>query len=158
MPSLDENIDSAKQRESSRIQSLIIGRLVVTFLLLITSWIWHSGTLRLSFDNFPEGLFLVFVISVGLTIVYFFLLRLSSNYGWQIRMQFITDLLLVTWLVWRTGDLTSPYITLFIVVIGVSSLFFKPLPTLLMASLGGLLFVSLSFLVYYGAIFGSGRF
>ena len=62
--------------------TLIIGRLMIIFLLLVASWVWSSGTLRLSFDNFPQGLFLVFLISVGLTIVYFFLLRLSSNFVW----------------------------------------------------------------------------
>ena len=39
-------------------------------------------------------MFLVFLISVGLTIVYFFLLRLSRDFRWQIRMQFVLDSLL----------------------------------------------------------------
>jgi len=157
MASLDQNTAADNLRESSRIQSLIIGRLVVTFLLLITSWIWHSGTFKLSFDNFPQGLFLVFVISVGLTIVYFFLLRLSPSYSWQIRAQFLTDLLLVTWLVWRTGDVTSPYITLYIVVIGVSSLFLKPRPTLLFSALSTIVFVGMCMLVYNGLIIGTAQ-
>ena len=125
MFSLDEKIFSANTQQSQKIQTLIIGRLMTIFLLLIATWIWHSGRLKLSFDNFPQGLFLVFLISVGLTIVYFFLLRLSKNYYWQIRVQFSLDTLLITWLVRRTGDLTSPYITLYIVLIAVSSLFFR---------------------------------
>src|SRR5437660_12575059 len=104
---LDEKAASANSKQMQRIQTLIIGRLMVIFLLLVTSWIWYSGTLRLSFDNFPQGLFLVFLISVGLTIVYFFLLRLSEDFSWQIRAQFFLDALLITWLVWRTGDLSS---------------------------------------------------
>ena len=116
-----------------RIQTLIIGRLMIIFLLLVTSWFWSSGTLRLSFESFPQGLFLVFLISVGLTIVYFFLLRLSSNYALQVRIQFFLDALLITWLVWRTGDLSSPYITLYIVMISVASYFIRPVSTLLTA-------------------------
>ena len=135
MISLDEKAASANSKQMQRIQTLIIGRLMVIFLLLVTSWFWYSGTLRLSFENFPQGLFLVFLISVGLTIVYFFLLRLSKNYAWQIRVQFFLDALLITWLVWRTGDLTSPYITLYIVLISVASFFMKPLSTLLMAAM-----------------------
>lgn len=146
MTSLDEKQAAANSKQTQRILTLIIGRLMVIFLLLVTSWFWNSGTLRLSFENFPQGLFLVFLISVGLTIVYFFLLRLSGNYSWQIRAQFFLDSLLITWLVWRTGDLTSPYITLYIVLISVASFFLNPLSTLLMAVQCTFLFVLLAIL------------
>ncbi len=146
MFSLDEKQAAANSKLMQRIQTLIIGRLMVIFLLLVTSWFWNSGTLRLSFENFPQGLFLVFLISVGLTIVYFFLLRLSKNYSLQIRGQFILDSLLITWLIWRTGDLSSPYITLYIVLISVASFFIKPLSTLLMAVECSFLFVLLAIL------------
>ncbi len=146
MFSLDEKEPAANSKLMQRIQTLIVGRLLVIFLLLVTSWFWNSGTLRLSFENFPQGLFLVFLISVGLTIVYFFLLRLSKNYSLQIRIQFILDSLLITWLIWRTGDLSSPYITLYIVLIGVASFFLKPLSTLLMAVECSFLFIFLAIL------------
>lgn len=133
MSSLSEKASVANLNMTQRVLTLIVGRLLVIFLLLISSWIWHSGRLQLSFDSFPQGLFLVFIFSVGLTIVYFFLLRLSTRIAWQIRTQFFLDGLLITWLVWRTGDLTSPYITLYIVLISVSSFFLRPLGTLLMA-------------------------
>ncbi len=42
---------------------------------------------------------------MGLTIVYFFVLRLNNNYDWQVRVQFVIDACLITWLVWKTGDL-----------------------------------------------------
>ncbi len=146
MFSLDEKAVTTNSAQMQRIQTLIIGRLMVIFLLLVTSWFWYSGTLRLSFETFPQGLFLVFLISVGLTIVYFFLLRLSKNFAWQVRTQFFLDALLITWLVWRTGDLTSPYITLYIVLISVASFFMKPLSTLLMAVVCVLLFISIALL------------
>ncbi|MCE7960959.1 MAG: PAS domain S-box protein [Acidobacteria bacterium ACB1] len=156
MTSLDENIDPANTGKVVRVQTLIIGRLVVTFLLLVASWVWHSGTFRLTVDNFPEGLFLVFIISVGLTIVYFFLLRLSSSIVWQLRVQFVLDVLLTTWLVWRTGDLSSPYITLYIVIIAVGSFFLKPLATLLMAMFCSAMFVTMSGLVVAGILDSTG--
>lgn len=146
MFSLDEKAASANSPQMQKIQTLIIGRLMAIFLLLVASWFWSSGTLRLSFNNFPQGLFLVFLISVGLTIVYFFLLRLSETFSWQIRTQFLLDALLITWLVWRTGDLSSPYITLYIVLISVASFFMKPLSTLLMAVVCACMFIALSFL------------
>src|SRR2546423_2444462 len=156
MLSLVEKHAADNSRLMQRMQTLVIGRLMAIFLLLVTSWFWYSGTLRLSFENFPQGLFLVFLISVGLTIVYFFWLRLSTNYVSQIRIQFFLDALLITWLVWRTGDLTSPYITLYIVLISVASFFMKPLSTLLMAAMCSLLFVSLALLALTAVVDSSG--
>jgi two-component system, NtrC family, sensor histidine kinase PilS len=130
--------------EVQRIQSLIIGRLMILFLLLVATWIWSSGQLRLSFDDFPRGLFFVFLISVGLTIVYFFVLRLNKNYYWQVSAQFLLDALLITWLVWRTGDLTSPYISLYTVLICVAGFFMGSRGTIATALLSGLLFTALS--------------
>jgi two-component system sensor histidine kinase PilS (NtrC family) len=144
MYSLGEGGESANSRPLQKIQTLIIGRLMVIFLLLVTSWIWVSGAFRLSVDGFPQGLFFVFTISVGLTIVYFFLLRLSKSLAWQIRAQFLCDALLTTWLVWHTGDISSPYITLYIVIIGVSSFFLRPLPTLLTSAMCAGLFIGMS--------------
>lgn len=134
MNSLDEKSQSANPKKMQSIQTLIIGRLMVIFVLLVTIWIWNSGRLQLSWEMFPQGLFLVFLISVGLTIVYFFLLRIiERRYSLQVKIQFLLDALLVTWLVWRTGDLTSPYISLYIVLISVASFFLRPLWTLFMA-------------------------
>jgi two-component system sensor histidine kinase PilS (NtrC family) len=152
MFSLDENGFSANTKLTQKIQTLIIGRLLAIFLLLVGSWIWNSGRLRLSFEDFPRGLFFVFLISVGLTIVYFFILRLSKSYNWQIRTQLVFDALLITWLVWRTGDLTSPYITLYIVLISVAGIFLSATETLLIASLCVLLFSGLSISVILSII------
>lgn len=132
---------------TQKIQNLIIGRLLVIFLILVTSWIWNSGRLKLSFEDFPRGLFFVFLISVGLTIAYFFILRLSRNYALQVRIQFFFDLLLITWLVWRTGDLTSPYITLYILLISIASAFLPARETIFTASICVLFFTILSVLV-----------
>lgn len=146
MFSLDENDFPANAELTNRIQTLIIGRLLIIFLLLVAGWFWNSGYTKLSIEDFPIGLLSIFLISVGLTIVYFFLLRLNKNYAWQVRFQFLIDALLITWLVWRTGDLTSPYITLYIVLISVSSIFLSAKRTLLIAVLCVLLFTGLSIL------------
>lgn len=156
MFSLDEKADPANAKQIQRIQTLIIGRLLATFLLLVTSWLWFSGTLRFSFENFPPGLlmglFLVLVMSVGLTIVYFFLLRLNKNFVWQIRIQFFLDALLITWLIWRTGDLSSPYLTLYIVLISVAGFFMRPMSTLVTAVFCACLFIAMSLLAVNGVI------
>lgn len=140
-----------------KLQTLIIGRLMVVFLILVATWVWNSGHLRLSYDNFPQGLFIVFLIAVGLTIVYFFVLRLSDNFPWQIRIQFFLDALLITWLVWRTGDITSPYITLFIVLIAVASVFLSGRGTLGVAVLCVIGFTTISVLSSLGMLVSYGR-
>ena len=156
MPSVDENSIASNRSDIQSGQTLVIGRLIVIFLLLATSWIWYSGGLEISFNNFPQGPLLVFIISIGLTAVYFLLLRITRNVGWQIKTQLVLDALLTTWLVWQTGDLTSPYITLYIVVISVSSIFLKPTPTLLMAVSCALLFTLLAMLAHLGVIDSTG--
>ncbi len=139
---------------NQKLQTLIIGRLLAVFLLLVATWVWNSGHLNLSWEDFPQGLFLVFIISVGLTIVYFFFLRLSDSYTWQIRTQFLLDAMLVTWLIWRTGVINSPYITLYIILISVSSLFMSGIRTLLFAGICVLFFTSLAVLTSFSIIEG----
>ena len=149
----NEKFFSNETNLTQKIQTLIIGRLLVIFLLLVASWLYNgNGNLKFSIDNFPQYLFLIFLISVGLTIVYFFVLRMNKNFEWQIRTQFFLDTLLVTWLVWRTGDLTSPFIMLYIVAIGISSVFLSALETLLLAALSVFLFTLLSIAVASGAV------
>lgn len=152
MFSLNENAEPASSKMMQRIQTLIIGRLMTIFVLLITIWIWNSGHLRLAWDQFPQVLFIVFLISVGLTIVYFFLLRLWKNFSFQIGVQFVLDSLLITWLMWRSGDLSSPYLTLYIVLISVGSAFLRPLPTLLLASFCSLQLIAISMMASLGVL------
>lgn len=156
MFNIDAKLSPSDTKTTQKIQSLIIGRLLVIFLILVASWVWNSGRLKLSFEDFPRGLFFVFLISVGLTIAYFFILRLSRNYAAQVRIQFFFDSLLITWLVWRTGDLTSPYITLYIVLISIASVFLTARETILTASFCVLLFTVLSVLVSTGTIHSFG--
>lgn len=156
MASLDKNSVSVNAVTMQKVQNLIIGRLIVIFLLLITGWVWYSRSLNLTLSDIPRGPFLIFAISVGMTAVYFLFLRLSTNLNWQVRAQFLTDIFLITWLIWQTGDLTSPYITLYIVVIGVSSIFLNPAQTLMMAFVSIALFSLMGVLIAFDIINGTG--
>ncbi|HEX6278451.1 MAG TPA: ATP-binding protein [Pyrinomonadaceae bacterium] len=152
MVSLNEKAFPANATLNQRVLMLIVGRLVAIFLLLVSSWIWYSGSADFTLQSIPQSTLFIFIISVGLTVVYFFLLRLSGLLRWQIRAQFFIDSLLITWLVWRTGDLTSPYITLYIVLISISSVFLRPRSTILMAVLCIGLFIGLAFLTGFTLI------
>ncbi len=152
MSSLDEKVFPANATQTQKVQTLIVGRLMVVFLLLVTSWIWYSGRLEISFEQFPQGLFLVLIVAVGLTIIYFLFLRLSKRLDWQIWTQFLVDAALITWLVWNTGDLSSPYITLYIVLISISSLFLQPRGVLIMAAICVSAFLALSIFTAFALI------
>src|SRR6185369_7383924 len=62
----------------------------------------------------------------GLTLVYSAARLLWRNYLAQARLQFFADLLLVSWLVWTTGNVGSPYAALYVVIISIAGLFVGP--------------------------------
>lgn len=152
MISLKEKALTAGISKTQKVQMLIVGRLLVILLLLVASWLWHKGELNLSFQNFPQTLFIIFLVSVGLTVCYFFVSLFNRNYRWQVRAQFFLDALLITWLVWRTGDISSPYITLYLVLIGVAGLFLRSQETILTAVFSAALLTGLSVLTLVGAV------
>ena len=84
MVSLNENPFPANAPLSQRVLLLIIGRLVAIFLLLVSSWIWYSGSAEFTLQSIPQSTLFIFIISVGLTVVYFFLLRIGGLIRWQI--------------------------------------------------------------------------
>lgn len=61
MLSLDEKIISANADKMQRVQALVIGRLIVVFLLLVTSWVLHNGSFDFTLTDFPKGPFLIFI-------------------------------------------------------------------------------------------------
>ncbi len=156
MDSLNEKSASVNEQIIRNVRLLIIGRIVAILLLLLTSWIWYSGTLDMTYDALPVGPFRVVLVSLGLSAIYFFLHLFRGWLAWQVRAQFFFDALLITWLVWLTGDMSSPYITLYIVLISVSSLFLRPRATLAMAFISVGLFVLLAGAVGFAYIESAG--
>jgi two-component system sensor histidine kinase PilS (NtrC family) len=101
---------------------LIVGRLVTALLLFVVGLIWNrTGDPQ---QSFSKGLVLITIVA-GLTIAYSLILRLSRNILLQAKVQIVIDILLVTWLVWNSDVIHSPYVALYIVVIAISSLFFS---------------------------------
>ncbi|MFN3330207.1 MAG: two-component system sensor histidine kinase NtrB, partial [Pyrinomonadaceae bacterium] len=75
---------------------------------------------------------------------------MSSEYLWQTRIQLAVDLILITWLVWQTGDIGSPYVALYMVVISITALFLSPKEALGFAILSVLFYASMSFATLFG--------
>jgi len=107
----------------TRLWWLIVGRAAVASLVLLAGAVWVRGTFT---SNLPDSLLSIksFILVVAaLTLVYSAAHIIGKNYELQARVQFFGDVLLVTWLVWITGAVHSPYTALYIVVISAASWF-----------------------------------
>ncbi|HUR98091.1 MAG TPA: ATP-binding protein [Pyrinomonadaceae bacterium] len=132
--------------EPERMQRLIFGRLTLIFLLLLASWWWTGSYLHRSTDTFPTTLFLFFLVSISLTGIYHLVAHFSRNYFRQRRIQFFVDVLLITWLVWETGDINSPYTSLYIVLICVSGFVLGKAESIAIAVSAAVCFITMSVL------------
>ena len=101
---------------------LILGRVVAALFLFWARAIWVRGSSDRAWADMLPALFVVGV----LTVLYAVTRRFSRALLFQARFQFVIDIILVTWLVWATDVIHSPYIALYIVVIAASSLFLGP--------------------------------
>ena len=104
---------------------LIAGRLLVAGLLFGVSVLWTSGLAPRALESHRLGGALPFaVMMLAISAVYALALRFTRiPLRAQSATQFAIDTLLVTWLVWVTGNLYSPYTALYILVISVASIF-----------------------------------
>lgn len=131
---------------------LISGRVALIFLLLMANLWRTSGFADLTAGDSPDALLIVFSFTVGLSVIYFVALRLAPAALWQVRIQFVFDLIIITWLVMQTGDIISPYATLYIVLISVAGFFLGKTETLLMAIACAVSFTALSVLAANGIV------
>jgi two-component system sensor histidine kinase PilS (NtrC family) len=101
---------------------LILGRVTAAFFLFFARGLWAHGNNPKVWTQMLPPLLIV----CGLTVLYALACVFSRALLFQARVQFVVDILLATWLVWTTDVIHSPYIALYIVVIGASSLFLGP--------------------------------
>src|SRR6267378_3384587 len=109
-----------------RLWWLILGRAAAAVLLILIGVFWKKSALDSSFTTSLSGVAPILFSVALLTILYSAAHLLWKNFRAQAQVQFFLDVLIVTWLVWSTGDIHSPYTALYIVVISVASLFIGP--------------------------------
>ena len=118
-----EHTSESGRSAGSRLGWLIAGRLVTAVVLTIAATFWiRAGEPQQSINKS----LLILAIVASLTIAYSIIARFSRNILLQASIQLAIDVFLVTWLVWNSDVIQSPYIALYIVVIAVSSLFLGP--------------------------------
>ncbi|HEX8748080.1 MAG TPA: ATP-binding protein [Pyrinomonadaceae bacterium] len=109
-----------------RIGWLIIGRLLAAVLFLIAAALWTQGGISAAARVALSGTLPIFLTVLGLSLCYVLALRLFKKWQVQASIQLLVDVLLVTWLVWATGDINSPYAAAYILVISAASIFLGP--------------------------------
>jgi two-component system sensor histidine kinase PilS (NtrC family) len=107
----------------SKLGWMIAGRLATALLLSVVGTFWTRTSDPSQSINKSLGLL---TIVACLTILYALIFRLSKKILPQARFQLAIDILLVTWLVWNSSVIQSPYVALYIVIIAISSLFLDP--------------------------------
>jgi two-component system, NtrC family, sensor histidine kinase PilS len=114
--SLEDAIER-KYSLSQKLWWLIFGRLAAALLLFFARVFWvHGGSRQQMWAQMMPALAIV----GGLTLVYLLAHRFSGTLQFQARLQFAIDIILVTWLVWTTDVIHSPYVALYIVIIAAS--------------------------------------
>ncbi|MDQ3917646.1 MAG: ATP-binding protein [Acidobacteriota bacterium] len=115
--------DAGLQREW--VWRLIAGRVLLAGVLFGVSVLWTSGLAPGAAGSHRLGGALPFAcVVLALSAAYALALRLTRlPLRAQAGAQFALDSLLVTWLVWATGNLYSPYTALYILVISAASIF-----------------------------------
>ena len=116
-----EELTERRYLPGEKLWWLIIGRLTAAIVLFVARGLWIHGN-RQAWVATLSPLFVV----AGLTLLYALARTFSEALLLQARIQFVIDILLVTWLVWNSDVIQSPYIAVYIVVIAASSLFLSP--------------------------------
>lgn len=132
---------------ANRVLKLIVARLIIVILIVLSGWWLGPGGSEVSLNIAPQGVKLFLSVTVALTVAYFFWLRFGRALLLQVRVQFILDTILITWIVWETGDLISPYITLYTILIGLAGFFLGKADALGVAVASALCFTALPFAI-----------
>lgn len=104
-----------------KLQWLLISRLIIAVVLLVVVGIIERGNASRPFVSVLISVALsVFVLSV----LYYLLLRTSFSKVLQCYIQLSVDLGIATWLVYSTGDVESPFLALYLVIVFAASTLF----------------------------------
>ena len=136
-----------------KIWQLTLGRILALVFLQTASFLWNGDQLPTTLTAVSRTATLIFAVWLGLSLIYLIAVAFDKKHPFaQVAVQLVLDALLVSWLVWATGDVGSPYITLYTVIICLTALFFTARITLASAVACSILFTLLQFLVIFGIV------
>jgi two-component system sensor histidine kinase PilS (NtrC family) len=146
MPTADT---APQQAFGRRLWWLILGRAAIAVLVMLAGAVWARGTFAANIGESLQSIKPLILVVTLLTVIYSAAHVLWQNHLLQARFQFFADVLLVTWLVWITGGVRSPYTALYIVVISVASWFIGPRGALITSIGSAVAFNACSLLLLY---------
>jgi two-component system sensor histidine kinase PilS (NtrC family) len=123
-------------------------RLVYARLVLFTVFV--AAELRKS--DTPVDLLLLLAAVYGLSLLSFGLIRINESYVWQSYFHIATDLLLITWLVNRTGGFDSPFSSLYFLEIVMASILLERRGAFLAGTASSVLHFAHMDLGYFGYV------
>lgn len=132
-----------------RLWWLITGRLAIAVVLWLLAGAQWS---REQLGSTGRGSLMIFLVAVLLSLVYTLAFRFLVQLRLQAAGQLTADVLLVTWLVWVTGDLRSPYAALYIIIISAASILLGPRGALISAVGCALAFTLITIAITIGAV------
>jgi two-component system sensor histidine kinase PilS (NtrC family) len=137
----------------SRLRWLMLSRVsIVTFLLGIATFVEVKGMQNLSAIS-ASTLFKTILLTYILSIVYLFLLKYIRNLLFNIYIQSLCDVILITGMVYATGGIHSLYSVFYPLVIIYSVLFLGRRGGLIIASAAGIFYGLFADLEFYGVIY-----
>ena len=124
-----------------KLQWLLVSRLAIAGALLVTVGLIERDPSPRSFVPVLSG---VAGVTVLLSTVYFFVLRTRIPFRALAYLQLALDIVTVTWLVSRTGDVESPFIALYLVILFAASVLLGSRGVLLLGALCELFYITVS--------------
>jgi two-component system sensor histidine kinase PilS (NtrC family) len=146
--------DNSLQEESltGRLRWLMFFRVaIVTFLLGVAAFIQIKGTESLLRTSLTSIYFII-LLTYFLSFLYLFLLKIGKSLKWNIHIQSLSDVTLITGLVYVTGGIESIYSVFYPLVIIYSVLFLAKSGGIIVASVSSILYGLLLDLEFYGLI------
>lgn len=144
--------DAAEKRLINRLGWLMFFRVVIVSVLLgISAYIQLKGTVSASV-TLQYFLYIIIAATYLLSILYVFMSRIVRSIAFNVYVQSVVDVLLITALVFVTGGIDSMYATLYPLVIIYSVLFIEKRGGILVATLCSVLYGLLLEMEFFGFI------
>src|SRR5215472_10979423 len=137
-----------------KLQWLIVWRLVINAALLATVLLVERGTAP--GQAFGPSLLAITAVVGVLSLVYFLTLRTRIPAEIHGYAQLSADVILVTWLVYWTGSVESPFLALYLVIIFAASSMFDRRQVFVLAAFAALLYAANAVIRLTGAFPAAG--
>ncbi|GEM_PF-72828 len=134
-------------RMQKKLQWLIGSRLLIAVILLIVVGVIERSNSSRPFFPALASLFMGVCV---LSVLYFWALKRNFSLVVQAYVQLSVDLGIVTWLVYSTGDVESPFLALYLVIVFAASTLFGRSGVAYIGVSGAILYAAVGFLVMSG--------